>query len=209
MLEPADFTFEAGQWVSVPFGPKIVRAWTHGLRRPPARAAFTLSIDVAPGGIGLAVGARRSSRATGAVQGADRRLRLRPRGPAARRLRGRGDRDRPDPLDPGPPLRDGLRPAHRARSTGRATPAGSSTTPTSARSRAATRASRTCRCCASRPRPGAARRASPPRRWIGSCTDVDKLVVYVCGGGETINRVRDALVTKGMDRKSVKWEKFW
>jgi ferredoxin-NADP reductase len=35
------------------------------------------------------------------------------------------------------------------------------------------------------------------------------LVVYVCGGGETINKVRDALVAKGMDRKSVKWEKFW
>jgi len=38
---------------------------------------------------------------------------------------------------------------------------------------------------------------------------VDRLVVYVCGGGETIHRVRDALVRKGMDRKSVKWEKFW
>ena len=38
---------------------------------------------------------------------------------------------------------------------------------------------------------------------------VDKLVVYVCGGGDTVNAVRDALVKKGMDRKSVKWEKFW
>jgi len=38
---------------------------------------------------------------------------------------------------------------------------------------------------------------------------VDHLVVYACGGGETINRVRDVLVKKGMDRKSVKWEKFW
>jgi ferredoxin-NADP reductase len=38
---------------------------------------------------------------------------------------------------------------------------------------------------------------------------IDRLIVYVCGGGETINRVRDVLVTKGMDRKSVKWEKFW
>jgi ferredoxin-NADP reductase len=38
---------------------------------------------------------------------------------------------------------------------------------------------------------------------------VDKLVVYVCGGGETINKVRDVLVKRGMDRKSVKWEKFW
>ena len=38
---------------------------------------------------------------------------------------------------------------------------------------------------------------------------VDRLQVYVCGGGQTINRVRDTLVRKGMDRKSVKWEKFW
>jgi len=38
---------------------------------------------------------------------------------------------------------------------------------------------------------------------------VDRLVVYVCGGDETIRRVRDALVKKGMDRKSVRWEKFW
>ena len=26
MREPAEFTFEAGQWVSVPLGPKTVRA---------------------------------------------------------------------------------------------------------------------------------------------------------------------------------------
>jgi ferredoxin-NADP reductase len=38
---------------------------------------------------------------------------------------------------------------------------------------------------------------------------VDRTVVYVCGGGEAINAVRTALVAKGMDRKSVKWEKFW
>jgi ferredoxin-NADP reductase len=38
---------------------------------------------------------------------------------------------------------------------------------------------------------------------------VDRLVVYVCGAGDTINAVRDALAKKGMDRKSVKWEKFW
>ena len=27
LLEPAEFSFEAGQWVSVPFGPKSVRAY--------------------------------------------------------------------------------------------------------------------------------------------------------------------------------------
>jgi len=38
---------------------------------------------------------------------------------------------------------------------------------------------------------------------------VEGLVAYVAGGGETINRVRDALMAKGLDRKAVKWEKFW
>ena len=38
---------------------------------------------------------------------------------------------------------------------------------------------------------------------------VDGLVAYVAGGGETINRVRDVLMSKGLDRKAVKWEKFW
>jgi len=36
---------------------------------------------------------------------------------------------------------------------------------------------------------------------------VDRLAVYVCGGAETIQRVRDALARKGMDRKNVKVEK--
>ena len=60
----------------------------------------------------------------------------------------------------------------------------------------------------------------PPPTWRGEKGEpaeaverlvygVDRLVVYVCGGGETINKVRDVLVKKGMDRKSVKWEKFW
>lgn len=38
---------------------------------------------------------------------------------------------------------------------------------------------------------------------------VARLVAYVAGGGETIKRVREVLVTKGLDRKSVRWEKFW
>ena len=30
MVEPAELRFEAGQWVSVPFGPKLVRAYSKG-----------------------------------------------------------------------------------------------------------------------------------------------------------------------------------
>ena len=39
--------------------------------------------------------------------------------------------------------------------------------------------------------------------------DVVGLVAYVAGGERMIHRVRDALVARGMDRKAVKWEKFW
>jgi ferredoxin-NADP reductase len=51
VIEPADFTFAAGQWISVPFGPKNVRAWSM-VSTPARKGGFTLSIDVAPGGIG-------------------------------------------------------------------------------------------------------------------------------------------------------------
>ena len=60
----------------------------------------------------------------------------------------------------------------------------------------------------------------PPATWRGEkgeCHEavdrlvhsVDRTVVYVCGGEGTIKQVRQALMAKGMDRKSVKWEKFW
>ena len=51
VVEPADFTFEAGQWISVPFGPKNVRAWSM-VSSPTRKGPLTLSIDVAPGGPG-------------------------------------------------------------------------------------------------------------------------------------------------------------
>src|SRR5262249_2911763 len=38
---------------------------------------------------------------------------------------------------------------------------------------------------------------------------VATLGVYGCRGGDTVNDVREVVVKKGMDRKSVKWESFW
>jgi len=53
MQEPLELLFEAGQWVSVPFGPKNVRAYS--IASPPSsRERITLCADVAPGGIGSA-----------------------------------------------------------------------------------------------------------------------------------------------------------
>ena len=40
-------------------------------------------------------------------------------------------------------------------------------------------------------------------------TDVGGLVAYVAGGEATIKRVREVLMAKGLERKAVKWEKFW
>jgi ferredoxin-NADP reductase len=51
MVEPPALSFEAGQWVSVPFGPKNVRAYS--IASPPSSAStLTLCADVAPGGPG-------------------------------------------------------------------------------------------------------------------------------------------------------------
>ena len=51
MDDPSALTFTAGQWISVPFGPKVVRAWTM-LSSPAHRRTITISVDVAPGGLG-------------------------------------------------------------------------------------------------------------------------------------------------------------
>ena len=40
-------------------------------------------------------------------------------------------------------------------------------------------------------------------------TDVGGLVAYVAGGEVAIHRVREALMAKGLERRAVKWEKFW
>lgn len=51
MVEPAELHFEAGQWVSLPFGPKTVRPYT--IASPPSeRRVFRLCADVTPGGVG-------------------------------------------------------------------------------------------------------------------------------------------------------------
>src|ERR1700693_4263998 len=49
MIEPDALDFDAGQWISVPFGPKTVRAWTM-LSSPTRKRTLTLSVDVAPRG---------------------------------------------------------------------------------------------------------------------------------------------------------------
>ena len=51
MVDPSALAFDAGQWISVPFGPKQVRAYSIA-SSPRSPARLTLSADVTPGGLG-------------------------------------------------------------------------------------------------------------------------------------------------------------
>ena len=207
VTEPADFRFEAGQWISVPFGPKTVRAWSMA-SSPNRRDVITLSVDVAPGGIGsqwveaLAPGAAVTFK-----------------GPTGGFVFNRADARRALFVAEEigiVPIRSILTDLYE---TGYGRPTGLIFW---ARDPGWLVYDADFRSLARR-YPGftyfpAVREA--PAGWRGDRGEahevvdrlvhsVDRLVAYVCGGAETINRVRDVLVRKGMDRKSVKWEKFW
>jgi len=207
MIDPPELDFDAGQWISVPFGPKVVRAWTM-LSTPTRKRPITLSVDVAPGGIGsewlrgLKVGdpvqfkgptggfVFNRADPRGAVFVAEE-IGIVPVRSILAELYETGY-GRPTILiywarDPSWLVYDA-----EFRSLARRYP-GFTYVP------------------AVREAPGAWRGetgevAAAVDRLVHS---VDKLVVYVCGGGDAVNAVRDVLVRKGMDRKSVKWEKFW
>jgi ferredoxin-NADP reductase len=207
ITEPSEWTFQAGQWVSVPFGPKIVRAWSM-VSSPTRKDSITLSVDVTPGGIGSEwLRALKVGDAVGF------------KGPTGGFVFDRADPrralfvaeeigivpvcsiltylyetgyGRPNGLifwgrDPAHLLYD----AH-FRSLARRYPS-FSYLPAVREAPATWRGEK-------------GEVADAVERLVHS---VDRLVVYVCGGGETIQKVREALVRKGMDRKSVKWEKFW
>ncbi len=204
---PAEWTFQAGQWISVPFGPKTVRAWSMA-SSPTRKGVITLSIDVAPGGIGSQW--LRGLRVGDAVGF---------KGPTGGFVFNRADPRRA--LFVAEEI--GIVPVRSILSHLYETGYGRlngliywGRDPSRLLYDADFRA-------LARRYPSFSYfptvREAPPgwRGEKGELTDaverlvhsVDRLVVYVCGGGETIHRVRDALVRKGMDRKSVKWEKFW
>jgi len=203
----AEWTFQAGQWISVPFGAKTVRAWSMA-SSPTRKGVITLSIDVAPGGIGSQW--LRSLRVGDEVGF---------KGPTGGFVFNRADPRRA--LFVAEEI--GIVPVRSILSHLYETGYGRlngliywGRDPSRLLYDADFRA-------LARRYPSFSYfptvREEPPgwRGEKGELTDaverlvhsVDRLVVYVCGGGETIHRVRDALVRKGMDRKSVKWEKFW
>jgi len=207
MVEPEAFDFDAGQWISVPFGPKIVRAWSM-LSTPTRKRTITLAVDVAPGGTG--------SQWLRALKVGDP---VAFKGPTGGFTFNRADPRRAVFVAEEigiVPVRSILAELYET-GYGRATiliywardPSGLLY---DAEFRGL-----------SRRYPGftyVAAVRTAPAGWRGEAGEpaavvdrlvhsVDRLVVYVCGGGDTVNAVRDALVRKGLDRKSVKWEKFW
>lgn len=207
VLEPVDFTFEPGQWISVPFGPKTVRAWSM-VSTPARKGSLTLSVDVAPDGMG--------SRWLCGLKVGDP---VTFRGPAGGFVFNRADPRRAVfvaeeiGIVPIRSILDHLYETGYGRATALiywARGPGGPVYDADFRS-------------LSRRYPGFSYfpvMREPAAGWRGEKGEVaeavdrlvhsvDRLVVYVCGGGETINTVRNVLVGKGMDRKSVKWEKFW
>jgi|SRR5712664_4220460 len=204
MVEPPTLAFDAGQWVSVPFGPKIVRAYSIA-SSPRAQSLLTLCADVAPGRIG-------STWFRGLRAGQEVRF----KGPLGGFV-----------LDPGDARRlllvaeeIGIVPI---RSIVGELAAGGFARPATlvywardpgwlvydagflalARRHAGFAYHPVVRAGGDGPRREAAAVVD------GLVSDVAGLVAYVAGGEATINAVRAALIAKGLERKAVKWEKFW
>jgi ferredoxin-NADP reductase len=197
LLQPAELTFESGQWVSVPFGPKHVRAYSiASTPRSPRR--ITLCADVAPGGIG-------STWFRGLTVGQAVEFKA-PFGGFVFR--------RDDPRRPLfvaeeigiVPIRailadleeSGFAPSGTLVYWGR----DPSWLPYHTEFLALAR-----RC------PGFAYHsvvAGEVKTAVDALVaDTRDLVAYVSGGGAMIDCVREVLMARGLDRKSVRWEKFW
>jgi ferredoxin-NADP reductase len=197
MQDPPALPFRAGEWISVPFGPRTVRAYSIA-STPRANAVLTLCADVAPGGPGS-----RWFRAL--VPGTVVTF----KGPL-----GGFVVDRTDPRRPLfvaeeigiVPVRSMLLDLHETGFDGRATLV------YWARDRdwliydddfraLAQRAPAFSYCPSVEGTVGdAVTRLAP---------DVSGLVAYVAGGAGTIAAAREALMARGLDRKAVKWERFY
>lgn len=192
MVEPSALSFDAGQWISVPFGPKLVRAYSIA-SSPRSPARLTLSADVAPDGLGsrwlrgLATGdeVRFKGPLGGFVRSPDEtrtplfvaeEIGIVPiraivgelaADAAATLFYGAPDDRRPYDLE----LRE------RARRGGGF--------------------------------------AYHPVRGDDLATAVERVapeagvVAYVAGGEGMIKRVREVLMARGLPRKAIKWERFW
>jgi len=199
--QPAELSFEAGQWISVPFGPKNVRAYSIA-STPLSSRRITLCADVAPGGIGSAW-----FRGLAAEQAVEFKA------PFGGFVFRRDDPRRSlfvaeeigivpirsmlaDLAETGFELRAKL--LYWGRDP--------SWLPYHAEFLALTRR---CPGFAYHPMVGAGDAGRLAARVDALVTDTSDVVAYVSGSGVMIDAVRRALMAKGLDRKSVRWEKFW
>jgi propane monooxygenase reductase subunit len=203
MVEPPALDFEAGQWVSVPFGPKSVRAYSIA-STPRSSARITLCADVAPGGLG-------SRWFRGLAPGDEVAF----KGPLGGFVLGRAETRRPLFVAEEigiVPIRAIVTDLHETGDRRPLTLVYWARDPGWLVYDAELRAlARSHPGFAYHPLAGGAGEAGVEAaagvdRLV---TDTSGLVTYVAGGEATINRVREALMTKGLERKAVKWEKFW
>ena len=207
MEEPPELSFEAGQWVSVPFGPKTVRAYSIA-SAPTSREVITLAADVAPAGLG-------STWFRALASGDEVRF----KGPLGGFVLPRSETR--EPLFVAEeigivPIRSILIDLSESGFTRAARLVYWARGPCGLVYDEEFRAlARRHLSFAYHPLVGAA-----DQRWPGPVgpieglvdrltSSVANLVAYVAGGEQTIHRVRDLLVAKGLERKAVKWEKFW
>jgi ferredoxin-NADP reductase len=199
MVEPPALAFEAGQWISVPFGPKIVRAYSiaSSPRRP---AMLTLCADLAPGGPGSQWFRALAPGAEVAFKGPLGGFVLEPGD--ARRLLLVGEEIGIVPL---------RAIVHELATTNFARP---TTLVAWGRDPAWLIYDAELRALA-RPASGfayhpvTAADGEPAALVDRLVTDVVELVAYVAGGEATIKAVRAALMARGLERRAIKWEKFW
>ena len=197
MADPPAMAFAAGQWVSVPFGPKTVRAYSIA-SSPLTPSRITLCADVAPDGIG--------SRWFRALRPGDE---IRFTGPLGGFVYSRADPRRP--LFVAEEI--GIVPIRSMLTELYATGFGRPTALVyQARDAGWLVYDRELRSL-SRRYPGFAYHPAPAARAAEVVArlapEPSGLVAYVAGGETTIRAVREILMGRGLDRKAVKWEKFW
>jgi ferredoxin-NADP reductase len=203
MVEPPALAFQAGQWVSVPFGPKLVRAYSIA-STPRVASVITLCADVAPGGLG-------SRWFRGLTPGDPVEF----KGPLGGFVLGHDEPRRPLFVAEEigiVPIRSIILDREEMGSTRPGTlvywarDAGWLVYDAELRALA-----RRHQEFAYHPAVavGSGERLTPAALVEHLVADVAGLVACVAGGGDTIAAVREVLMAKGLERKAIKWEKFW
>ncbi len=193
MVEPPTLAFEAGQWVSVPFGPKLVRAYSIA-SSPRVAARLTLCADVAPDGLG-------SRWFRGLVPGSDVRF----KGPLGGFVMPAAETRTPLFLAEEigvVPVRALIAelPAGRAATLVYGAPDARRPYDAEFRERARRDTAFAYHPVGEAELPEAVERLGPAH---------GAGVAYVAGGEATIKRVREILMARGLERKAIKWERFW